>query len=295
MSAALWCADLGLSVVLIEAADRFGGQLHRIYSPITNYPALKSVGGPDLSRMLALQVEAANVAILSECRVVDADLVAKRLLLADGRCISAKTIIIATGVSRRSLGVPGEAEFRGKGILDSGAGQREEVAGKDVVIVGGGDAALENASILAEYASSVTVIHRRNEFSSREEFVRAAAANAKVRFKLASTVVRFCGSERLTAVEITSLAGGSSEIVTAEHALVRIGVDPNTKLFSGQLTVDETGYISIDSNCQTNLEGVFAVGDVANRNSPTIASAVGMGATAAKNAARTLARDVSAG
>lgn len=222
--------------------------------------------------------------------VVQADLSTKQLRLANGTAISCDAVIIATGVSRRRLGVDGEQEFYGKGILESGARQRNDVAGLDVVIVGGGDAALENASILGEYAKTVTVVHRGEEFRARDHLIREAQARPNVNFRLGTVVKRFLGDGSLTAIELSSRSGAESRIVSADRALIRIGVEPNTEFFAKQIAADEAGYVRVDAKCATNIDGVFAVGDVASPRSPTIATAVGMGATAAKNALAYLAR-----
>jgi thioredoxin reductase (NADPH) len=148
--------------------------------------------------------------------------------------------------------------------------------------VGGGDAALENALILGETASSVTLVHRRAEFRARAEFLEKVKNNPKIEI-LTETVVReISGGERLETVAVENQSSRETRSIPAAALLVRVGVEPSTELFRGLLALDKNGYVEIDRNCETGIRGVFAVGDVANPLSPTVSSAVGMGATAAK-------------
>jgi thioredoxin reductase (NADPH) len=231
------------------------------------------------------QVERTDAALVLGSKVMSADLVNRIVTLEDGCQLKAMGIIIATGVRRRQLGVPGEREFTGRGILESGVRDRSQVAGGHVVIVGGGDAALENAILLSETAAKVTVIHRRGAFRARDEFVARLEYRPNVEILLNSTLTRITGDKALMAVEVGS--GADTRSLNCDHLLIRIGVQPNTELFEGQIVTDELGFISIDSMCRTNLAQILAAGDVASPLAPTIASATGMAATAVKTIAGT--------
>jgi thioredoxin reductase (NADPH) len=191
-------------------------------------------------------------------------------------------MIIATGVRRRKLDVPGEEEFGGRGILESGVGSKDKVSGKTVLIVGGGDAALENALILSRSAGRVIVVHRRAEFTARKDFFDRTKNRPNVEFVTDTRVAAIVGNITVEAVELQNIITGEQSKIAVDAVLVRIGVIPNTELFRGQITLDAADYISIDSLCSSSVEGVYAVGDVANPASPTISGAAGMGAAATK-------------
>jgi thioredoxin reductase (NADPH) len=216
------------------------------------------------------------------CEVVSIDLPARSVALVDGGEIEFGCLILATGVRRRQLGVPGELEFRGKGIIESGVRDRELVTGKKVVIVGGGDAAIENALILSAFASSVTVVHRRTGFTARDEMIRKVDSRGNVEFSLGSEVTKITGGHEVSAVEVTDVASGLVRQLPADAVLVRIGVEPNSELVRGIVDLDAKGYVAVDALCESSTEGIFAVGDVANPVSPTLSTAAGTGATAAK-------------
>lgn len=281
ISAALWCADLGLSATIFEKEDELGGQLLRTFNPITNYPGVVAANGRELRDKFVEQRNNANVS-WSSCDVTAANLTDKTLELSDGSLTSGKAIIIATGVRRRKLGIPGEDEFAGRGVLASGAASMDKVAGKKVAIVGGGDAAIENALLLSEKAERVVVVHRGPTFSAREEFQRRVSEQPNIDVMFGYTPTSIIGTERFKAIELRSAGNEKTVRVEAEHLLIRIGSVPNSELFREQVKLDTRGYICINSRCETNIHGVFAAGDVASPDTPTIANAAGQGAAAVK-------------
>lgn len=281
--AAAWCGELGLKYVLVERSHIASGQLGWIHSDITNYPGIPSTTAADLCDKLVKSLGPDwPVRLGANITCVSFDPIS--LEMADGEKLHAKALIIATGVRRLELEVPGERELSGKGILDSGSKDPNAVAGHNVVIVGGGDAALENAVILSPHAAKVYVVHRGAVFSARPQFLDAARSADNVEFLTESVVEAFVGVDALTAVRVRDIRNGAINEIAATRALVRIGVVPNSELFWDVIDVDAKGYIEIDSSCQTNIESVFAIGDVANPTAPTIVTAAGMGATAAKAA-----------
>lgn len=288
MSAALWCAELGLRSVLIEARSELGGQLLHIYNRIENYPGISAANGRELRDLFLKSLEGREFDTRFNSPVTAADLTAKKLTLETGEIIHSKTIIIATGVRRRKLGVPSEDEFLGRGILTSGAKEAETVRGKSVLIIGGGDAALENALILAKYASQVTVVHRRDRFTARHEFLDSAAALSNVELMPETLVQKFDGNESLESAELYCYSDETTHTINIDHALIRIGVVPNTEMFREQINTDNDGYLNVTAECETNLPEIYAVGDVANQHAPTIASASGKAATAVKLIAKRL-------
>ncbi|HEV8592827.1 MAG TPA: FAD-dependent oxidoreductase [Pyrinomonadaceae bacterium] len=282
MSAVLWCADLGLRCVLIEKSAELGGQLLWIHNPIENYPGISTHNGAEIRDKFASSLKDAAFERMLGAEVESIDTEQKRIELKDGPSIRAKAIIIATGVRRRKLNIPGEIEFTGRGILESGSKDRELVQGKSVIIVGGGDAAMENAMILSEYASSVTVVHRRAQFSARAGFLGKARSLSNIEFLMEATVTKIAGSDRLEKVAVRNTETGELRTIETDFLLIRIGVEPNSEFVEEVVALDGRGYIKIDNNCMTNREGVYAVGDVAYPLSPTVSTAVGTGAIAVK-------------
>jgi thioredoxin reductase (NADPH) len=202
--------------------------------------------------------------------------------LASGEELQSIAIVIATGVRPRELGLPGEKEFAGKGMIESGARDRERFAGQDVCVVGGGDAAVENALLLAEVCPTVTLVHRAKKLRARPEFTEQLQAKHCITVFTESVLTRIIGGDHVEAVEIQRKQGLKPFQLAVRGVLIRIGVEPNTQLFSEQVKTDERGYIAVNSLQETNVSMVFAVGDVSNPVAPTISSATGAGATAAK-------------
>ncbi|HMF55455.1 MAG TPA: NAD(P)/FAD-dependent oxidoreductase, partial [Pyrinomonadaceae bacterium] len=171
LSAALWCDDLGLDALLLEQESEIGGQLLSIHNTIENYLGAHASNGRELRDRFAAQIEDSEFDLWTGVEIESVDLRARRIQLRSGEELQAISIIIATGVRRRRLNVPGEAEFEGRGIIESGARDRDLFAGKDVCVVGGGDAAAENALSLAEVCPTVTLVHRGDRLRARREFI----------------------------------------------------------------------------------------------------------------------------
>ena len=282
LSALLWCADLGLDAAIVEQRPEPGGQLLAIHSPITNCLGLETQNGREMRDLFVKHAGSLLTPQFIGTAADSIDVHSKEIQLSDGRTIRSAAIILAAGVRRRRLGTEGETEFQGKGILESGAKEKELVKGKRVVIVGGGDAALENAVILGDVADQVTVIHRRGSFRARQEFIDAAESRPNISFLMNAKVSKISGSNAVEYVEVIAADGRTISIHT-DAVLIRIGVEPNSDLVRSSLRVDAGGYVMVDSQCRTSVPGIFAIGDVAEPDSPTISTAVGMGATAAKS------------
>jgi thioredoxin reductase (NADPH) len=282
LSAARWCDELGLDTLLLEQADEIGGQLHQIYNPISNYLGLHAANGEELLQKFKSHLAAAEFDQWTGVSIESVDLRAKRVALASGEDLQAIAIVIATGVKRRELGVEGERELRGKGIMESGTRERELFAGQDVCIVGGGDAAAENALLLAEKCATVTLVHRGKKLRARREFLEQLQTNHCVTVFTESVLTRIIGKEHVEAVEISRRDGLKPFQLAVRGVLIRIGVEANIELFRTQIELDEKGYIAVNNEQETNVPFVFAVGDLSNVGAPTISGAVGAGATAAK-------------
>ena len=290
LSAAFWCDELGLDTLVLEQAEQIGGQLHRVYNPIHNYLGLKTRSGQELLELFSRDVDDADFDLWTGTVIDSVDLRAKRISLRSGEVLQSISIIIATGVRPRELGIPGEKEFAGKGLIESGTRDRDLFKGKDVCVIGGGDAAVENALLLAEVCPTVTVVHRGKKLRARREFAERVQPNNRITVFTESVVTRIIGGAEVEAVEIQRKSGLKPFQLAVGGVLVRIGVEPNTELFREQLAVDERGYVLVNSECETGVPMVFSIGDVSNPTAPTISGATGAGATAAKVIAARLNR-----
>jgi len=282
LAAALWCDQLGLDALILEQSETVGGQLHSIHGAIENYPGVRALNGAELLARFADQIDNAGFDLWTNVEIASVDLAAKRVSLRSGEQLQSISIIIATGVSRRQLGIPGENEFSGTGIVDSAARDRNLFAGKDVCVIGGGDAAVENALLLADVCPTVTLVLRGKKLRARREFVEQLQTNHCITVFTESIVSRIIGNEEVEAVEIRRKEAIKPFQMAVRGVLIRIGVEPNTDSFREQLQLDEKGYIVVTSQQETSLTNVFAIGDVSNPMAPTISGATGAGATAAK-------------
>jgi thioredoxin reductase (NADPH) len=282
ISAALWSAELGLKAILLESSKELGGQLLWTYNAIKNYLGIEVENGRELQQIFLKQIQERRFELQTNCQVVEIDPDKKQVKLKNGEFFSADALVIATGIKRRKLGLENEDKFKGRGILESGKGEAKKVTGKTVCIIGGGDAALENALILSEFADQVILIHRRAEFRARQEFVEKVFETKNVKILTETAISKILGQESLEAIEWQNLKTNQTFIQKTDFLITRIGVEPNTELLNGKILLDENGYCLIDFHCQTSIENIYAIGDVANPLAPTISGAVGMGASVVK-------------
>jgi len=277
ISTALWCDELGLSAIVLEASEEFGGQLLWTYNEIKNHLGIEAKNGREMRDIFLKQIENRRFERIFSAKISEIDFETKTVFTENGKKFSAEAIVIATGIRRRKLNVEGELKFQNKGIISSGKRDAEKARNKNVLIIGGGDAAFENGLILAETAKSVAIAYRGKTFRAREEFVTQAEKNPKIEILTETEVQKILGENQIEEIEFKNGKRHNFDLL-----LIRIGVEPNTDFLRGKIELDKNDYIKIDHLCETSAKMIFAVGDVANPISPTISSAVGMGATAAK-------------
>jgi len=282
LSAALWCDELGLDTLVLEQSEQTGGQLHSIYGAINNYPGLPAQNGGEFFEGFTARVDEADCDLWTGVELESIDLKAKRIRLRSGEELQSISIIIATGVRRRQLGIPGETEFVGRGIIESSSRDRDQFAGKDVCVVGGGDAAVENALILADVCPTVTLVHRGRTLRARPTLAQQIQGRHCITVFPESVVTRILGDTQVEAVEIRRKEALKPFEMAVQGVVIRIGVEPNTELVREQIELDERSYVVVTSQQETSVANVFAVGDVANPLAPTIIGAAGAGSTAAK-------------
>ncbi len=282
LSAARWCDELGLDTLVLEAKEEVGGQLLSVHNRIENYLGVRAENGRELRDVFAEQTKDCDFDLWTNVEIESIDLKAKRVALKSGEELQSIAIIIATGLRRRRLGIPGELEFKGRGIIESATRDRDQLAGKDVCVIGGGDAAAENALLLAAVCPTVTLVHRAKKMRARREFTEQLHTNHCITVFPESVVHRIVGTDRVEAVEIERAQAIKPFQMAVQGVVIRIGWEPNTDFIRGQIELDERGYVIVGSQQETSVANVFAIGDVANPVAPTIAGAVGDGATAAK-------------
>lgn len=282
LSAALWCDELGLDTIVLEHNEQIGGQLLSIYGSIEDYPGLRAKNGREFLDRFSERVSEADFDLWTSVEIESVDLKAKRVVLRSGEELQSISIIIATGVRRRQLGIAGEQEFVGHGIIESANKDPGEFTGKDVCVIGGGDAATENALLLANVCPTVTLVHRAKKLRARPTFVQQLQGQHCITVFPESVVTRILGGDSVEAVEILRKDALKPFQMAVQGVMIRIGVEPNTDLIRGQIQLDDEGYALVSSQNETNIANVFAIGDVSNPLAPTISGAAGAGATAAK-------------
>lgn len=281
LTAAIYASRARLSTVLIER-NYPGGQVV-MCEKIENYPGhVANTSGYDLSVSMKQQAEKFGAEIkLTDIARLDLDSPVKVLYASDGEQIRARTIILSLGANPRRLGVPGEMEFIGRGVSYCAVCDAAFFKNKKLVVVGGGDTAVEDSNFLTRYASSVTIVHRRDKFRAQRIIQERALGNPTITVQWNSVVKSIGGKDSVDHVILENVHTNEESHLPVDGVFVLIGLDPNTKLLDGRITLDETGYIITDENMRTNIPGVFAAGDVRQKLLRQIITACADGAIAA--------------
>jgi len=283
LSAALYAARANLDPVVLSGVE-LGGQVSLTYT-VENYPGFPDgVGGLELVELFQKQAERFGARIeYDTATVVDLSERPFRVQTYNGDYL-AETLIITTGATPVHLNVPGETELTGRGVSYCATCDGWFFKDRDVVVVGGGDSALEEGIFLTRYASSVTIIHRRDSLRAGAILQKRAMENPKIKFIWNTIVTQIVGDETVRAVSLKDKVTGEESEFPTDGVFIFIGHTPNTQLFQGQLEMDERSYLKTNLFMETNIPGVFAAGEVADPHFRQVITSAGMGAAASMRA-----------
>jgi thioredoxin reductase (NADPH) len=289
LTAAIYAARANLRPLLLEGFEP-GGQL-MITTEVENFPGFKdAILGPELMEQMRAQAERVGTEIITE-QVIEADLSHRPFTVktATGE-YKTRTLIIATGASAKWLGLSSETALYGKGVSACATCDGFFFRGKDVIVVGGGDTALEEAIYLTRLVNSVTLIHRRDTLRASKIMQDRAFKNEKITFVWDTVVkeIQDLAAGKVTGVKVVNLKTDEEKVIPTDGVFIAIGHKPNTDLFKGQLDLDDLGYICVTKGSHTGIPGVFAAGDVHDTVYRQAVTAAGSGCMAALDAARFL-------
>jgi thioredoxin reductase (NADPH) len=287
-SAAIYAARADLRPLLITG-NELGGQV-AVTTDVENYPGFpEGIIGPDLVAKMRAQAEKFGTVVDTDY-VTDIDVNGPPfgVTTAGGRSYRAEALIIATGASPRKLGVPGEERLTGRGVSYCATCDGFFFRGKEIVILGGGDSALEEGLFLTKFASRVRVVHRRDQLRAGAVLKRRAEANAKIEFIWNSVVTGIEGETKVQSVVLKNVVTGEISSLPTDGVFVYIGHFPNNSLFAGKLAMDEHGYLVTDKLMRTSVPGIFAAGEIQDPRFRQVATSAGQGVQAALAAQRFL-------
>lgn len=279
-TAGIYCSRAGYNTLILSGILP-GGQLVNT-TEVENYPGFeKGIMGPDLMIEMRKQTQRMGTTIVDD-EVVNVDFRHKPFkVLTASEEYEGRAIIIATGANPRKIGLEGEQTFGGKGVSYCATCDGPFFRNQELLVVGGGDSAIEEATFLTKFATTVHLIHRRDELRASKVMQERAFKNEKINFHWDSEVTDIKGDQKMQKAVIRNIKTGEEKTIDAGGLFVAIGHEPNTKLFVNQIDLDDEGYIVLKNKTHTNIEGVFAAGDVHDRNYRQAITAAGFGCMAA--------------
>ncbi|HRW68743.1 FAD-dependent oxidoreductase [Lentimicrobium sp.] len=281
MTAGIYLSRARLNTLIISDGVP-GGQMILTHE-IANYPGVESISGYQLSNIMKKQAKSFGCTIKGNSQVTDLQLEGeiKSVTLSDGTTYTSNVIILTPGGRSRTLNVPGEAVFKGQGISYCATCDGDFFTGKEIVVVGGGNSALEEAVSLTKYATKVTIVHQFDHFQAFEYAVEEAKANPKIHFIMESTITGFHGNEKLERVDIKNLKTGEVQNFATDGVFIFIGYVPNTEFLRGKVELNQWNEIVVNSDMATSIPGVYAAGDSIVKRYRQVTTAVGDGTIAA--------------
>lgn len=291
-AAAIYTARANLSPLVIASSVESGGELMNT-TEVENYPGFpEGIMGPDLMIRMQQQAERFGAQLIhDDATALDLSGDLKTVTLSSGETLSTRTLIYATGSAYRKLGVPGEERLTGAGVSWCATCDGAFFRGRHVIVAGGGDSALEEATFLTRFAEKVTVVHRRDSLRASAAMQDRAFADPKIEFRWNSTITEISGGQRVDSVTLRDTTDGSTSVLPVDGVFIAIGADPRTHLIHDQLEQSPEGTIRVEGrSARTSIPGVFAAGDVIDPIYKQAATAVGSGVAAALDAEHHLAR-----
>ncbi|MBI2430475.1 MAG: thioredoxin-disulfide reductase [Candidatus Levybacteria bacterium] len=286
LTAAIYTTRANLKT-LVVAGGKWGGQL-MLTTLVENYPGFsEGIQGPDLMMAMRKQAQRHGAEVVEE-DFTEGDFTKKPFVVKTAtKSFEGKSVIIATGADTKWLGVPGEKERIGRGVSSCAPCDAPFFRNKKLIVVGGGDSAMEEALVLTRFAEKVTIIHRRDSLRASQILQQRAKNNPKITFLFNTTVEEIQGLEKVTGVKLKNNQTGKITDMPIDGVFVAIGHAPNSRIFQG-LEIDEQGYIAVHNHTKTNIEGVFVAGDVHDAKYRQAITAAGFGCAAALEAERWL-------
>jgi thioredoxin reductase (NADPH) len=280
LTAAVYAARANLAPIVF-AGHMYGGQL-MLTTEVENYPGFPDgIMGPELMEAFRAQAERFG-SIIHNVDVTEVDFAQQPFVVRTAEeTFTADSVIVATGASARWLNIPGEARLRGRGVSTCATCDGAFFREKHIVVVGGGDSAMEEALFLTRFGRRVTVVHRRDSLRASKIMAERALNHEKIEFIWNAAVEEVIGEDITRALRLKNLVGGGEQILDADALFIAIGHDPNTAIFRGQLELDAAGYIVSADGVRTNVDGVFVAGDVYDIRYKQAVTAAGMGCKAA--------------
>jgi len=281
MTAGIYLSRARLKTLIISDGV-LGGQMVLTHE-IANYPGVESISGYQLSNIMKKQAKAFGCIIKGNTSVESFNLEdeIKEVTLSDGNTYTANAVILTPGGRSRTLNMPGEAQFKGRGISYCATCDGDFFTGKEIVVVGGGNSALEEAVSLTRYATKVTIVHQFDHFQAFEYAVEEAKANDKINFIMESSIVKFNGDDKIESVEIKNLKTGEIQDFKTDGVFIFIGYVPNTEFLKGTVNMNKWNEIIVDSDMLTSIPGVYAAGDSIVKRYRQVTTAVGDATVAA--------------